>query len=351
MKVLSDLDVSGKRVFLRADLDVLENVGAATNGEREASHETDLENSMRLLSIKPTVDWLLEHGAKQVIIAGHLDRPGGKVDPALSTQQLVVPLEKILKRSVVFKEDLEISEPESMGSMSQLVLLENLRFWPEEEANDEEFAKELANLADVYVGDAFGTSHRAHASIVGVPALLEHAAGLNLRKEVETLSDVLQNPEHPFVVIIGGAKLETKVPVIGNLANIADFILVGGKLPLEIASQKEKFDQNVIVANLTQDTKDIDDEAIKIFKEKIAEAKVVFWNGNLGLCEQGFERGTEEIARAILESRAKSTVGGGDTTTFLSLKNISGFSHVSSGGGAMLEFLAGKELPGIVALA
>ncbi|MBI2327628.1 phosphoglycerate kinase [Candidatus Curtissbacteria bacterium] len=365
MKLLSSLDVSGKKVFLRADLDVSI---ADVNSKQE---------SIRLQNLKPTVDWLLEHGAKQIVIAGHIDRPE-KPDPTLSTKNLLGPLENILGQKIVFKGDFESdkyssSEVEkiSIGSsppfdfalyqtvpgfaqgrtINRVILLENLRFWPGEEANNPDFAKQLATLSDVYINDAFGVSHRAHASMVGVPLLLPHAAGLHLAREIEELSKLLKAPQRPFVAIVGGAKIETKMPVISHLAKVADQVLVGGELPLEIKASGKSFSENVYVGTLTADNKELSEESAKRFLESIRVAKTIVWNGPTGVFEEGFDKVSLAIADAIFASGAHSVVGGGETTQFLAQSGLlPKFSFVSSGGGAMLEFLAGRELPGIKAL-
>ena len=365
MKQLLDLDVSGKKVFLRVDLDV----------PIESTNDKRLTTNVRLQNIRPTVDYLFDHGAQKVVIAGHIGRPfvasapplvltrgkQGKpegVDRKLSTQQLAPVLGEILGRSVIFSDKLDVS------AIENLVLLENLRFWPGEEKNDPEFAKDLAALADIYVNDAFAVSHRAHASIVGVPELLPHAAGLHLQEEVEELSRLLASPEKPYVAIIGGAKLETKVPVLGNLSKVADNVLVGGEIALEIGGKSTVYSlqstavvgsQNAVdkifVAAMTPDTKDIDQTSIDKFKEIIASSKTIIWNGPMGLFEEGHDAGTKAIAEAIIASGAYSVVGGGETTEFLGSHGfLDKFSFVSTGGGAMLEFLSGKELPGIAAL-
>ena len=373
VKTLSDIDVFGKRVFVRADLDVPLREAQGTNGERLTTN-AELEISTRLTNLKPTVEYLLEHGASQIIIAGHIDRPlprlaNGKpiIDPALSTRQLVPTLEKILGRQIVFNSQLivhplrqrsEASSSQTENAMNRepttdnpLVLFENLRFWPGEEANDDEFARQLASLADIYVNEAFGNSHRSHASMDALPQLLPHAVGLNLQKEIDVLSELLKNPKRPFVAIVGGAKIETKVPVIENLSKVADFVLVGGELPHEILARQMKFADNVIVATLNKEGKDIDDDSIHQFIQQLEGVETVAWNGPMGLFEKGFEKGTLVVAKAIVDSGAYSMVGGGETTQFLASKSLlSKFSFVSSGGGAMLEFLSGKELPVLKAL-
>lgn len=357
MKTLSDIDVSGKRVFLRADLDV-------------PLKSTNVEQVTRLTNLRPTVDWLFDHGASKIIIAGHIDRPQ-KPDPAFSTEQIKERLEAILSRSVIFTDnfDREILE--------DLVLLENLRFWPGEMANDLEFAKELASLADIYINEAFGNSHRNHASMVALPALFpdvedliesedsseserpegprpRRAAGLHLEEEVKALSGLLEAPKRPFLAIVGGAKIETKEPLIEHLAKIADYVLVAGELVKEIANNNQFSTSDklkIVVAALTSDGRDISQESISKFKTIISGAKTIAWNGPMGVFEEGFGAGTLAIAEAILASGAYTVVGGGETTQFLAAKNLlSHFSFVSSGGGAMLAFLAGKTLPGLAAL-
>lgn len=347
MKLLRDIDVSGKRVFLRGDLDV--------NVEQLTINNSQLTEAARLQNLKPTVDYLLEHGARQIVIAGHIGRPSheaadGKAADRekLSTKNLVLVLEKLLGRKIAFQADSGVQPLVGVGPL--IVLLENLRFWDGEEKNEPEFAKILASLADVYVNDAFGVCHRNHASIAGVPAILPHAAGLHLEQEIIHLTESIKDPQRPFVAIVGGAKIETKVPVIENLAKIANTVLVGGELALQ-GETLRGYGDRVSIARLTEDGKDIDGDSIKQFTEIIKGAKTVIWNGPMGLFEEGFEAGTMAIAEAVIHSGSFSVVGGGETTQFLGLKNLlDKFSFVSSGGGAMLEFLSGKELPGIKAL-
>lgn len=328
MKLLSTLPVSGMRVFLRADLDV---------SVKEAP------NSIRLKVLKPTVDFLLSHGCAKVIIAGHYGRPAGP-NPVLSLRNIAPYVEIALQRSVVFSQVLEIR------SLENLFLLENLRFWPGEEANDVEFAQKLASMADCYVNDAFGVSHRAHASIVGVPRSLPHAVGLHLEEEVNQLSKLIKNPQRPFVAIIGGAKLETKLPVIENLAKIADYVLVGGLIAKEYGIATP-YKANIIVASQNSQGMDIDEKSAQKFAQIIKTAKTVVWNGPVGKFEEGHDFGSRAIAQAIVDSGAYSVVGGGETVDFLGKAGfLSKVSFASCGGGAMLEFLSGKELPGIVAL-
>lgn len=337
MKQLSDLGYSGKKVLVRVDLDV-----PLTDVNFE-------EASTRLTNIQPTIEHLFNENAK-IIICGHMGRPE-KPEPKFSTRQLIDPLQKILKRTIVFKKDFEHESVDIPELASQITLFENLRFWPGEAKNDPEFAKKLAHLADFYVNDAFGNCHRAHASMVGVPAILPSAVGLHLKLEIEELSKVLNNPMHPLIAIVGGAKIETKLPVIENLSKIADFVLVGGELPVEIQKLNERTAENVIVGTLIDENRDLSTESIEKFTDVIKSAKMVVWNGPQGMFEEGFSHGSLSIAQAIVASGAHSIVGGGETTQFLEHNNLlTKFSFVSAGGGAMLEFLAGKKLPAIEAL-
>ncbi|OGD86631.1 hypothetical protein A2164_02340, partial [Candidatus Curtissbacteria bacterium RBG_13_35_7] len=278
MKQISDLGINGKTVLLRADLDIpLTNIGS----EDAAS---------RLRNLKPSIDYLFSENA-HIIIIGHIDRPQ-TANPALSTRQLLDPLQKILKRTVVFKADFGEKPVDIPELGSQITLFENLRFWPGEMANDGEFATKLAQMAQAYVNDAFGNCHREHASMVGVPKLLPSAGGFHLESEVNELTAIIRAPKHPFVAIVGGAKIATKLPVIENLAKIADYILVGGMLPIDIAKNQVRLPDNVIVGKLTEDNRDLSSESVEKFKEVIKTARLVVWNGPLGLYEQGYNHGT-----------------------------------------------------------
>lgn len=342
MKVLGDLDIRGKVVFLRADLDVPFEQSTGNNQQLTVSSE----EATRLTNLKPTIDYLIEHHASKIIIAGHMGRPKGS-DPALSTKQLVPHLEKILNMKVEFLDTIE----DTQDTKAKVVLLENLRFFPGETANDQDFAKKLASIADVYVNEAFGNCHREHASMLALPKLLPHAAGFHLEREILELTKLLGGPERPYIAVVGGAKIETKVPVIENLAKVADFVLVGGYLPFEIKKQSISFKPNVLVGDLTGDMKDISEKSSQAFGEKIYGAKTIVWNGPMGKFEEGFRAGTRNIADAVVSSGAYSVVGGGDTVEFLQETDLlKKFSFVSDGGGSMLEFLAGKELPAIKAL-
>lgn len=333
MERLTDLEIFGKRVFVRAGIDV---------DPKEAESGS---HSARLKDLKPTIDYIGSHDPARIILAGKVGRPGGKVDAALSTQTIRGVLEEVLGLEIAFTPDLdgELDAP--------VVLLENLHFWPGELEPSIDFAKKLAEFADVYVNEAFASSHRNEASVSLLPTLLPHAAGIRLDEEVRVLTKLLEFPVRPFVTVIGGAKIETKLPVIENLAKISHHVLIGGELPAEIEKQGMTFPENVFVAKLAEGGKDISLDSAHQFARFIMTARTVVWNGPMGLFEEGFETGSRAVASAIVESKAYSVVGGGQTTQFLEKHGMLGrFSFVSAGGGAMLEFLSGKELPGIKAL-
>lgn len=338
LPLLTDTDVLGKRVFLRSDLDV-------------PLLEMTIEDDTRLQAGLPTIQYLLEHGAT-VIVAGKLGRPDG-VDKSLSLKPVAEWLVKKLQPNTYNLTPTTLGDFDGWRIADKLFLLENLRFYPGEEANDSQFAQKLASLADIYVNDSFAVSHRNHASIVGVPALLPHFAGLRMAKEVEVLGDVLENPKRPLVVVIGGAKVETKMPLITKMIETADTILVGGKLPLEPQVQA-MHENKLIIATLTADGTDITAESVEKFSSAIEDAQTIVWNGPLGLIKEDTtdtEKGTREIALAIAKSNAYKIVGGGDTLDYLRRLGIIGqFDFVSMGGGAMLSFLSGEELPGLKAL-
>lgn len=313
---VEDLGVSGKRVLLRLDLDT----------------EPD-PNDLRIKASEDTLDYLKEKGA-QIVIIGHRGRPEGKYDESLSTKSFQPIFEKW-----------------------EAKVEENLRFDPGEEANDSGFARRLANLGDVYVNEAFGNSHREHASIVGLPKLLPHAAGLRFVQEVENLSKVWavpagrqDNPKRPVVFVIGGTKKD-KLDYLNNLKSIADKILIGGRLPA-YAGISNFHREKVLVANLSPDKEDITINSMIKFEEEIGKAGTIVLAGPMGKYEEeGHRQGTERIFKAVATSSAFKVAGGGDTESAISLLELRGqFDWISVGGGAMLEFLAKKTLPGIKAL-
>ncbi len=331
LKTLKDAPVSEKRVLLRADLDVPIKDGRV--GE-----------DYRLKALLPTLSYLLEKGA-MVLVIGHASRPEGKPDPAFSLRPIASYLEELVGKKISFFETIN-SARQAVGSLG---MLENLRFWPGEEKNDPAFAKELAALAELYVNESFAASHRDHASVVGIPKYLPTFAGLRLEEEVKELGVVLEKPDHPLVFVLGGAKTETKSPLVPAFAKISDEVLLGGLL---------MFDQNLKkIARVTFpvdaiETFDIGPESVKKFAEIIKNAGTVVWNGPMGKWEDSrYATGTRAIAEELATSSAKTIVGGGDTIAALSAFGLlEKMGYVSLGGGAMLEFLAGKELPGLSAL-
>lgn len=309
---LTDIDVSGKKVLLRLDLD--------TNPD---------PSDLRVKASKETIDYLHSKNA-QIIILAHKGRPEGKIDESLSLK----PFESLF---------------------SGCEIKENLRFNPGEEENDDVFAKEIASWGEVYVNDAFASSHRAHTSIVGVPKYLPHAAGFRFQKEVENLSRVFDNPKRPLVFLISGAK-EDKLSYVKEFEAMADKILIGGRLPdilgdkgLEsVRSQTGK----VVVGNLVMDKEDITIHTIEKFSEEVSNAGTIVLSGPMGKFEdEGHRQGTASVFKAIAESGAFKIAGGGDTEKAISTLSLSEkFDWISVGGGAMLEFLSKKTLPGIEAL-
>lgn len=314
---ITELDVSGKRVLLRLDLDT------------DKIELTDY----RLRSSVETLDYLKEKGARIIIIA-HKGRPEGKVEESLSLK----PFQPIFD-----KWGAEVKE--------------NLRFDPGEENNDPEFAKKLASWGDIFINEAFASSHRKSASIVALPKLLPHAVGFRFAKEVENLSKVFENPARPVLLIVGGSKKD-KPDYIKSLESISDKILVGGRLPeyygdLALESVRNRSEQDkLILANLVQDKEDITLNSIEVFEKEIAKAKTIILAGPMGRYEvEGHGQGTERIFKAVASSNSFKIVGGGDSLLILSIYNLTDkFDWVSVGGGAMLDFLAKKTLPGIKAL-
>ena len=316
---LTDIDVAGKRVLVRADLDI------------------DIGETYRLEAIVPTLEYLSSKAGK-IIVIGHLGRPGGKIVDELK----IAPVAEALKKTC---------------SGINFEVLENLRFNPGEESNDIDFAKEIASHGDVYINEAFATSHRDSASITTLPKLLPHAAGFRFIKEVENLSKIFEDPKKPVVFVIGGSK-DDKKEYIKNLEPLADKILVGGRLPeyygdLALESiRNAKEDLKVLIANLNQDKEDITLNSIERFEKEIEKAKTIVLAGPMGRYEnEGHRQGTERIFKKVASSGAFKIVGGGDSLSVLTIYSLKEkFDWVSVGGGAMLEFLSKKTLPGITAL-
>ncbi len=330
---IKDHNFSEKKVFLRLDLDVPLSDGS-------------ISDDSRLTAGLESLHFLLKQNAK-VIVAGHLGRPNG-FDPKFSLKPIA---EWFATKLSLQLEPSKTNEFDCFNIGENLILLENLRFYPQEESNDVDFARRLASLANIYVNDAFGASHRNHTSIVGVARLLPHFAGLRLEKEIETLSKVLENPQRPFIIVIGGEKIETKLPLVDKMVNFADNVLVGGEIATEI-TDVEGVKPNLIVAVLNNEKTDINSDDVQKFKGVIKTAKTIVWNGPMGIIQKDETKiGTKEIANSIAQTSAFTIVGGGNTVGFLKdIELLNRFSFVSTGGGAMLEFLSGEKLSGIEAL-
>jgi phosphoglycerate kinase len=391
---IKDLPLKGRRVLMRVDFNVPIKNGAITD-------ETRIRASL------PTIEYALSQGVKVLILCSHLGRPKGKPSPEFSLKPVAEKLSQILKRPVTFAEDC-VGEPAKKAVASApdggVVLLENLRFHPEEEKNDPGFAKQLAELADVYVNDAFGSAHRAHASTEGVVhQIKESAAGMLMAAELEHLGRVLERPDHPFIAILGGAKVSDKLEVIENLIPRVDALLIGGAmaytffkargLPVGkslveddlLGAAKEidarakgrglRFELPVdhvvapkLEAGVPTETLAVGDAAIgdrmgldigpktiDTYRSVIGGAKTVIWNGPMGVFEiEAFAKGTMDIAKAVASvstSTGTTVIGGGDSIAAVAKAGVTDrITHISTGGGASLEFLGGRELPGVAAL-
>lgn len=388
-KTVRDLDVAGKKVLVRVDFNV------PLNDKGEITDDTRITASL------PTIQYLLEQKAA-VILMAHLGRPKGQVKPELSLAPVAKHLGKLLGKKILFAPDCVGEAAQAAASKlkpGHILLLENLRFHKEEEKNDMEFAEKLASLAELYVNDGFGVSHRAHASVEGVTHFLPAAAGFLLEKEIQYVGQAVTNPLHPFVAIIGGAKVSDKIGVISNLLDKVDTLLIGGgmantflaaqgykmgkslveedKLYLakELLAKAKKNKVNMLlptdlvmaaafapdaehvtekVKNLNQAymALDIGAETSKAYAEALADAKMIVWNGPMGVFEMdAFCKGTEAVAKAVAKSRATSIVGGGDSVAAIEKLGLAKrITHISTGGGASLEYLEGKVLPGVAAL-
>ncbi len=390
---LKDFDFKDKKVLVRVDFNV------------PLDENLNVTNDKRIKESLSTINYLLEQGARQVILMSHLGRPDGRIVEKYRLTPAAKRLEKLLNQKVTLTEDcIDLKLPDAKNS--RIVLLENLRFHPEEEKNDEAFAKKLAGYADIYVNDGFGVSHRAHASVHAITKFLPSCAGFLVEKELTVMGKAMNNPDKPFVAILGGAKVSDKIKLIDNLLARCDKILIGGAMAytfyraqgfstgaskvdedgIEVASKllqnpeksaskdgsklvlpvdnivADKFDEKANTDTVA--IKDIDSGwmgmdvgplTVDKYKEILKSAKTVLWNGPLGVFEmKKFSKGTEEIAKYLAQLTLKGVttiIGGGDSAAAVEKFGLaSKFTHVSTGGGASLEFFEGKELPGIKAL-
>ncbi len=388
-KTVKDIDVKGKKVLVRCDFNVPQD------------DQGNITDTRRIVSSLPTIKYLLENGAK-VILCSHLGRPKGEVKKEFSLAPVAKELSKGLGCDVKLADDIVGESAKSLTANmneGEIVLLENVRFDAREEKNDPEMARELANLAEIYVNDAFGTSHRAHASTAGVADYLPAVSGFLIEKEIDFMGNALETPERPFVAILGGKKVSDKIGVINSLLEKVDTLMIGGAMAytffkaqgyevgnsiceldkLDLAKElMEKAKAKGVKFMLPIDTKlgkefdkdtesktvkcteipvgwegfDIGEETIKLYKEELKNAKTIVWNGPLGLFEfDQFAIGTNEIAKTLAEVDAVTIIGGGDSAAAIEKAGLADkMTHISTGGGASLEFLEGKRLPGIECL-
>lgn len=391
-KSLKDINVKGKKVLVRCDFNV------------PLDEKNNITDDIRITSSLPTINYLLDNGAA-LILMSHLGRPNGEANPKYSLLPVAKRLSELLGKKVIFEDcdtviDENVKKSASALNTGDVMLLQNTRFRKEETKNGEDFAKDLASLGEMFVNDAFGTSHRAHSSNVGVCNYLPSAVGFLVEKEIEVMGNALENPKRPLTAILGGSKVSDKIAVIENLLNIADNILIGGGMAytflkskgytigtslleedrIELAKELiEKANNKKIALLLPVDTVvakefkndtefymadadkmpddfmglDIGDKTIEAFSKVIKESKTIIWNGPLGVFEMdNFAKGTNSIARCIAENKeAVSIIGGGDSAAAVEKIGLGDqISHISTGGGASLEFLEGKILPGIEAV-
>lgn len=385
-KTVKDCDLQGKRVVLRADYNV------------PMDKDGNITEYMRIEASIPTLKYILESGASLVILT-HLGRPKGKRVESMSVKPVAGALEKYLQRQVYFAADIYSEETKKLCAElkpGEVVLLENIRFYPEEEANDPGFAKLLASFGDIFVNEAFSVDHRAHASTVGIADYLPAYMGLLLTKEIKALNKVLHDPARPLMAIIGGAKISDKIKILANLLPVVDKLFIGGGMANTFLAaqgydmekslvEEDKIDMAkeilegeyaskivlpvdiVAAADFSNETEyktvplgeipqgwqglDIGAKTIELFASQLGAAKTILWNGPMGVFEMpNFAQGTKAVAKAVAESAAYSVIGGGDSSAAIkSVGMEDGIDHISTGGGASLKFLEGKDLPGIAA--
>ena len=332
-----------KKVLLRADFNV-----AIADGE--------VKEKFKLEACKKTVEHLLAQDNCKVALISHLGRPDGKKDPKFSLLQIKDELEKIINKKIIFVDDcIGEAVKKALDSLlpGEIILLENVRFHAGDEKNDSEFAERLAENFDAFVNDAFSVCHRDQASVTGVARCIKGYAGLWLQEELKNLNRVIHEPEYPATAIIGGAKIETKLPLIKRFEETYAHILVGGRIANEAIDQGMSFSSKVVLpSDFAKDRYDIGPKTIKRFKDIIASSKVIVWNGPMGKFEESpYDTGTREILDAVIESDAFTLIGGGESVQVLEERDLMNkISFVSTGGGAMLEYLSGNSMPGIEAL-
>ncbi|MGD9474096.1 MAG: phosphoglycerate kinase [Eubacteriaceae bacterium] len=387
-KTVSDIDLQGKKVLMRADF----NVPIDENGK--------ITDETRIMAALPTMEYVLNNGGA-LILMSHLGRPKDAPDPKFSLAPVAKKLSEVLKKEVVFNEDGQVvgqvtKEAAKNLKAGQIMLLENTRFRPEEKKNDPIFSKELASLGDVFVNDAFGTAHRAHASTVGIAKVIPGVSGFLIQKELDFMGKALEDPARPFVAILGGAKVSDKIGVINNLLDKVNTLIIGGGMAYTfLKAQGHEIGKSLLEEDKIELAKELMAKAISkgvsmllpvdvvaadtfaadspyvtvdinaipadkmgldigpitcaTFSRAIHEAKTVIWNGPMGVFEMpAFAVGTEEVAKAMSETDAITIIGGGDSAAAVKILGYeAGMSHISTGGGASLEFLEGKKLPGI----
>lgn len=388
-KTVKDIDLKGKKVFVRCDFNV------------PMDENQNITDNTRIVAALPTIRYLLEQNCK-IILASHLGRPKGEVKPEFSLKPVAKELSKLLGKEVIMANDVIGEDATTKAEKlkeGEIMLLENVRFHREETDNEPEFAKKLASMAEVFVNDAFGTAHRAHASTTGIADYIPGVAGFLIEKELKFLGNAINNPERPFVAILGGAKVSDKIGVIDSLLDKVDTLMIGGGMAYTFFKAQgynvgnslcevektglalqamEKAKEKGVKLLLPIDTKigkefkpdtesktvawteipdewegfDIGEKTIEMFKNELQSAKTVIWNGPLGLFEfDQFAIGTNEIAKTLAELDATTIIGGGDSAAAVTKAGLADkMTHISTGGGASLEFLEGKKLPGIECL-